>query len=235
MAEMILTIQVEIGNRNLRIINGFRPQKDEDSKQNLGFWQELESEIMNAKDNDCMIIIEMDANAKVGKEIIKDDPNDMTSNGKIMLDIIERQNLFIANAEDMCDGVITRERVVETKVEKSVIDYIIMCEKMKSFLMVVKIDDDRTHVLHRHIKSKSGTKIINSDHNILYSKFYITFNRKPSKIRTEFFNFKCEESKKKFFMETSTNTGLSTCFDEDFETGSNKFLKLLNRTYYKCF
>ena len=67
---------------------------------------------MNAKDNDCMIILEMDANAKVGKEIIKDDPNAMTSNGKIMLDIIERHNLFIANAKDMCDGVITIERVV---------------------------------------------------------------------------------------------------------------------------
>ena len=57
----------------------------------------------------------MDANAKVGKKVIKDDPNHITGNGKIMMDIINRQNLVIANAEEICKGLITREREVEKR------------------------------------------------------------------------------------------------------------------------
>ena len=43
-----------------------------------------EAEIMKAKDDNCMILIEMDANAKVGSDIIKNDPHSITNNGKIM-------------------------------------------------------------------------------------------------------------------------------------------------------
>jgi hypothetical protein len=74
---------------------------------------------MNAKDNDCLVIVELDANAKVGKEVIKDDPNQMINNEKLMLDVIERQNLHIANSCDLCEGTITRERRVGVKSEKS--------------------------------------------------------------------------------------------------------------------
>ena len=90
----IITIEVNINEHRIRIINGYGPQEDEDSQRVLSFWQEIESEVMKAKDDDCLI--QMDANAKVGKEIIKDDPNQATNNGKLMLDIIERQKLKIA-------------------------------------------------------------------------------------------------------------------------------------------
>ena len=92
----IITIEVNINEHRIRIINGYGPQEDEDSQRVLCFWQEIESEVMKAKDDDCLILIQMDANAKVGKEIIKDDPNQATNNGKLMLDIIERQKLKIA-------------------------------------------------------------------------------------------------------------------------------------------
>ena len=233
----ILTIQVNIGDEKVRIINGYGPQEDDNQQSILGFWQELEAEVINAKENECMVVIELDANAKVGKNTIRDDPNHISGNGKIMMDIIERQKLVIANSEEMCKGLITREREVEKKVERSIIDYILMCEKMQRFLIEMTIDDERIHVLHRHIKTKSGTRLITSDHNILFSKYCITFNRKPRKIRTEIFQFKCEESKRKFYEETSSNSRLSSCFSSshDFESGANKFFKLLNRLFHKCF
>ena len=232
----ILTIQVDVGKYKLRIINGYGPQEDDDNNRILGFWQEIEAEIIDAKDNDCLVLVEMDANAKVGSKVINEDPNPMSSNGKIMLDMVERQTLFIANAEDICKGVITRERVAENKVEKSVIDYILMCEIMKKFLITVNIDEDRDFVLHRIIKNKNGVKVVNSDHNILHSKFSITFTRKPIKIKTEFFNFKSKEGIIKFEAETSTNTDLSECFlHDDFRYGSSKFFKTLKHKIHRCF
>ena len=180
--------------------------------------------------------VEMDANAKAGHKVIKNDPNPMSSNGKIMLDIIERQNLVIAKAEDLCQGMITRERFADKRIEKSVIEYILMCEGMKNFLISVYVDEDRNHVLHRIIKNKTGSKVINSDHNILHCKFSITFARKPSRINNEFFNFKCDEGIKNFVEETSKNTDLSNCFHhDDFKHGSLKFFKILQSKIHKCF
>ena len=136
---------------------------------------------MNAKDNDCLVIVELDA--KVGKEVIKDDPNQMSNNGKLMLDVIERQNLHIANSCDLCEGTITRERRVGEKSEKSIIDYIIICDKMKRFLTAMTIDDRRDYVLSRYMKTKTGTKTITSDHNILIGKFSVTFERRQRQVR----------------------------------------------------
>ena len=44
-----------------------------------------------------MIILQLDANAKIGKTHINEEPNEETANGRIMLDIVDRQNLTIVN------------------------------------------------------------------------------------------------------------------------------------------
>ena len=51
----------------------------------------------------------MDANAKVGKELIANDPHDQSYIGKILVDIVHRHDLVIVNALEICKGVITRE------------------------------------------------------------------------------------------------------------------------------
>ena len=50
----------------------------------------LEEEIVKAKDNDKAICIEMDFNCKLGNKIIKGDPNELSSNGELLLAITER-------------------------------------------------------------------------------------------------------------------------------------------------
>ena len=233
----ILTVEIQVGNKKMRIINCYGPQEDEHTHEIMKFWQELETEVIKAKDDGCLIIIEMDANAKVGKDVIKNDPNNMTNNGKLFLDMIERQNLKIANSLDICKGTITRERIFEKKTEKSVIDYIVICDELLKHLMGIYIDEERVNVLCRYMKTKTGFKTVMSDHNVLYCRFSLTFNRKPSFVRKEFFNFKCEEGKKKFLEETSLSGKLTSCFNngENFEKSAKLFHKTLNKTFYKCF
>ena len=84
---------------------------------------------MSAKDDGCLLVIQLDANAKLGSEIIKSDPHNITENGQLLLDLMDRQNLSVVNAMDICTGVITRERITKARVEKSVIDFIIVCGK----------------------------------------------------------------------------------------------------------
>ena len=75
----------------------------------------------------------MDANVKVGKEFIKDDPNNKSENGKLLLGLVERQNLRILNSSNKCTGVMTRERVAGDNHERSVIDYI-ACDTLSDLL-----------------------------------------------------------------------------------------------------
>ena len=113
----LITVQIKVGERQVRIINAYGPQEDEKQQKILSFWAEIEKEVIKSKENNCLTIIQMDANAKVGKVIIKGDPHDATNNGKILLEITERQNMTIVNSLTECKGVITRERTAGGKVE----------------------------------------------------------------------------------------------------------------------
>ena len=198
----IITVQAKVGVYDVRIINAYGPQEEDGNDIVFKFWQEIEQEIVDAKDENCLVIVQLDANAKIGKENLKDDPNNVTDNGKILLDVVERNTMCIVNTLDLCKGLITRERTAALKIEKSVIDYVLICEDMKKYVVEMNIDDERIHVLTKYAGKRGKKKRVQSDHNIMHCKFSITFERLQSQVRKEFFNLKCEEGKKAFFEET---------------------------------
>ena len=185
--EMIV-VQVAIGDNQIRIFNCYGPQEVSQAQRQAAdqthivnqFWQELETEVIKANDDDCMILIEMDANAEVGKHVIVDDPNNVSENGKTMLELINRQNLKIFNASPKCSGVVTRHRETVDRVEESVIDYILGSEDLEDLLEEMIVDDKREHVLTKFATTKGTMKKVESDHNPLFANFSIKY--KPTKI-----------------------------------------------------
>ena len=87
----ILVMQIKIGEIDIRIFNAYGPQEDE-VKDSLNFWSRLEQEIILAKQSNCWILVEMDANAKLDSNLHK-----MTENGRFMLGMVQSQNLVILN------------------------------------------------------------------------------------------------------------------------------------------
>ena len=114
----LLVVQILIGSQKIRIFNGYGPQEKENKEKIFAFWQELEKEIINAKEEECFVLIQMDANAKLGAGIIKNDPNSMSDNGLRLWDIMERQNLNCLNSHELCEGLITRHRKTVHRDEK---------------------------------------------------------------------------------------------------------------------
>ena len=143
----ILVVQAKIGCFDCRFINGYGPQEYENIEERIKFYARLEQEVVNAKLFNNLVCIEMDANAKVGSEIIKSDPNPRSSSGELLIEMCERNNLIICNATDLCIGTITRQRITVNGIEKSIIDYFILCEEMFAYLSSMKIDEARLHVL----------------------------------------------------------------------------------------
>ena len=106
-----------------------------------------------------MIIIQMDANAKVGSRIISSDPNSETdSNVRLMLDLIDRQGLVLLNASDLCTGTKTRYRVTKTSTEVAILDYMLVCQELYQHFLSLFIDEGRKYTLTKYATTKVAKK-----------------------------------------------------------------------------
>ena len=241
----LMVVQGKIGDNDIRIFNCYGPQELNQAQRPVAqqqdiinkFWVELEKEVIKAYDEGCLILIEMDANAKVGKQVINDDPHDTSENGKLLLEFVERQNLKILNADQKCSGVVTRKRVTVNRVEESIIDYLITCDILADYLDEMIVDEERQYVLTKYASRKGYRKKIQSDHNILVGKFKLKYNTKKNKLRREVFNFKDKESQKKFYDVTNMTTKFKDIFEGegDIEQHVNKFYKVLDDTFHQSF
>ena len=232
----LIVVQIEFKSYKIRVFNAYGPQEDDDFMKTNNFWQSLEAEVIVAKEENCMIIIELDANAKIGKENYHMDPNSVSKNGELLLDMVNRQGLNIANLSSKCSGVITREKMTENKREKSILDYFILCDGINDYLKEMKIDEKREYIL-RHATKKKGTKeLTTSDHNVLTCEFEIKYRQGIPKVRRQFLNFKSRLGQQAFFKETNVSNSLSYCFkNTDFQESSKLFFKHLNKKLHKCF
>ena len=229
--EMML-IEISLDSMNLRIMTAYGPQEDALPDTINNFYQKLEEEIMKCEEDDCGLIIEMDANAKLGSELIEGDPNPMSGNGKILWGIVQRRNCVVVNGTPRCSGVLTRSRTREGRKEESVLDYIIVNQKAEPFLQEMKIDEKKEKVLTRYLKKK----IVTSDHNILSCSLNIP-HRRPPKQRIERFSLRNAEDLVKFKEETTHTSRFTECFRNEgsVREQGKRWLKVLMNTIHKTF
>ena len=234
----ILVVQCLANEMKNRVINGYGPQEGEQLANRLNFWSSLEQEIIAAKDAKCAIMIQLDANAKVGNMVIPGDPHVISENGKLLLDMIHRENLFIQNISPMCIGLITRQRITNISEEKSILDYLITCDMLNGYLEKMLIDDDQIFSLTKYASMKGKQKSVKSDHNIMVASFNIQFqNMNLKKPRQELFNLKNKECQEIFTEVSENNFKLRKCFksDQSFPLKCDVFLKSVQGMLHQCF
>ena len=89
-----------------------------------------------------------------------------------MEEFLTRNNgLIVANNLDICEGKITRQRILKNKTERAILDLFIINEKMKPFLTKVTIDEDRKFCLGNFAQVKKNGRVIETDHNTLIADF----------------------------------------------------------------
>ena len=135
----------------------------------------------------------MDANSKLGKEYIAEDPHGTSSNGFILGDIIRSHNLILGNGNNKCTGTITRKRVTKDRCEQSVIDLVMLSPDLIKHLVSVHIDEEQKHVLTKIHKTKKGVTIKKSDHNTIIRDFNIKLIPKALEDKDELYNLKNKE------------------------------------------
>ena len=106
------------------------------------FWEYFEEEVLRAEQLEMPIIVQPDSNAQLGIKLILDDPNhEPNQNGGLMKQFLDRTNLIVVNALDICKGVITRTRKTVLCAEEAVLDFSLVCRKIKPFLTKMVVDE----------------------------------------------------------------------------------------------
>ena len=77
----LLVVEIEVANQKLRIVSGYGPQENWSEQDRIPFFIALEDEINKAELENKDIFIQMDANSKLGPELIKGHPYNQTANG----------------------------------------------------------------------------------------------------------------------------------------------------------
>ena len=78
----ILVVEATVDKRKIRLINGYGPQESQNEETRRNFYSRLDFEIRRAKISGTLILIEMDSSAKLGYDIIPDDPTLSLEMGK---------------------------------------------------------------------------------------------------------------------------------------------------------
>ena len=233
----ILTIEITTSGMRIRCICGYGPQENQNSTIKEKFWTRLGFEIDDATENNASIIIQMDGNLWAGPETIKNDPHQCNQNGKFLKDLLKKYpQLCVVNNLESCVGSITRRRTTIKRCEESILDFFIICEKLKPFVKEMLVDEEQKYVLSRFSKSNGKHVLKNSDHNTLIMKMKIEYTvKKPE--RMESFNFRNQECQMKFHKAMTFNKNLTNCFPKDgcIKDQASKWFKTLQGEFHKSF
>ena len=234
----LLVVEIDISKHKIRIVSGYGPQENWSEQDRLPFFLALEEEVIKAEMDGKDILIQMDANSKLGPEMIKGDPHIQTPNGKLLAQIVKRNDLKVINGiQSKCKGIITRRRETKDNVEESIIDFVITNDILEKRVESLLIDEKRNHVLTKITKTKKGVIKKESDHHPMITKLKFQWDRNMKKERYETFNFRNIECQEKFKEETTKTKELSTIVskDKDLNSCTKKFLKRLNGFIHSSF
>ena len=106
-------------------------------------------------------------------------------------------------------GTITRQRNLKNREEKSVLDYILVCDILINYVTSMLIDEVRLFTLTKFVSTRGVIKRTKSDHNILFCNFNLSYSYEIcSKRRHEIFNLKNVECQELFKMKQKSHPSL---------------------------
>ena len=121
-------------------------------------------------------------------------------------------------------------------VEKSVLDVFFTCDRIRPYILKMKVDEKRESTLTNFKAVKQIGRVVKSDHNPIVMELKLSFSAiKPERI--EIFQFKDKTAQVQFKKLTTHTTEFTDCFknDLDFEVQAQNWRKMLNNYFHKAF
>ena len=110
------------------------------------FWRFLEEDAIRSHREGKGFILQGDLNALLGNTIIKNNPRNQNQNGKLMEEFLERNELTVVNSLSICKGLITKSRNCKGTLDKSILDFFVVCKRVLALVKSMEIDEEKKNV-----------------------------------------------------------------------------------------
>ena len=233
----VLVVQVKMKQMDIRVIAGYGAQECAPSVVREKYRSTIEEQVVRAYLVGCEVLIAEDANAKLGPQVIPGDPHTTSENGKLLLNMINRQNLSIVNASTKCKGgPVTRKREAKGKTEESCIDFVLVSPELSNFLASAFIDKNQIYTLTKYTNTKGNPNVKRSDHFPILATFEIE-EKSSERKREDVFKLRDEAGLAMFKQLTTQNNKLRACFQgiTDVEAGCEQWYKQIDKIIHQCF
>ena len=220
-------LTISNGRVNIRMGLVYAPQESETNVPELTtMYKNITKQVKLAKEQNQSVILLGDLNCKIG-ENIKNNSKEISKGGKIFLEMIKKQNLKIANANEKCQGTWTR---TDGK-KKSILDYIVLDRDDEELIKEMTIDEERM-ITPSHYEG--GRKIF-TDHYTISLKMNWNMRYEPGMNQRTVIN---EESNEEFHQKTCT-TNLQSIWQtsaspkEKYSAWNKEVTKIAESVYVK--
>ena len=208
-----LSVDLFFRNMKVRCCVAYGCQETDALEKKEDFWNYLDEEIELADQNDSGFILHFDGNLWAGEQIIPGDPKKQNRNGKMFEQFLQQHtNLTVVNSLQICEGLITRARNKDGKMEESVIDFFVVCNRVLPYVQKMVIDEKKEFVLTNYTRDKQGVKAIDTDHYTQYIDINLEIEN-PKIKRIEILDFKIKKNQEKFRHLTANTTKFTKCFE----------------------
>ena len=225
----ILAVRIDTGKHVFRVILGYAPQETEVAEERELFYNELEVEITKCKMADEIPFAIGDMNAKISNgndQITHDSPN-----GKLLLEVVDAQQLDVLNFHQKCKGKWTH--VIRTTGASSVLDYIMTSRFISDCICELIIDEDCLFCPFRIKKNNGKIEPQFSDHNAIIVKLLIS--HQPKKSISPPRRWKLTEDGLNRFQQVTTNQLDTQLPKGDVQSKYDQTEKKLNTAMEECF
>ena len=210
-----LSVMSSAKDLNIRCCVAYGCQESENVDKKDEFWKYLDEEVFQADMDGTGFILQFDGNLWAGCDIIPGDPRPQNRNGKLFQEFLDRHpQLSVVNGLQICEGLITRCRICDGKLEQSVLDFIVVCHRVLPYISRMVIDESKQYVLTNYKPVKNSSKAVDSDHNTMYMDLNLEGIHEKAE-RVEIFNFKEEKACETFKALTSETEEFTKCFSDE--------------------
>ena len=220
-------VTISNGRTNIRMGLIYAPQENETTVAELKtMYKNITKQVKLAKENNQSVLVLGDLNCKVGGNI-KNNSEEISKGGKILMEVIRKQGLKIANASQKCQGTWTRT----DGTKKSVLDYVILDREDEELIKEMVIDEER-EITPSHWEG--GRKIF-TDHYTIRLKMNWNMRFKPGMNKRVVIN---KENNEEFNKKTSSTNlqsiwQTSATLQEKYSEWSKEVSKIAESVYVK--
>ena len=189
----IMWITITNGRTNIRLGVVYAPQESETTVTRLKeMYKKISMQIEEAKKQNQNVVLVGDFNCKVGSTV-EGNTEKVSKGGKILLEMVNKQNMKIVNTSDKCQGRWTRT----DGTKRSILDYVLINNEDEEMVKQMIIDEEREFTPY-HIE---GGRTIYTDHYSI--KFEVNWNMRyqPGENKRTVIN---EKNNAKFESKTTT-------------------------------